>query len=140
MRPIAVLPCDCPQRVLLMAGRAFAEIISRSRAPCRPTNGEADCMTVSPSLDAFGIGSDGALSVPGMLVGPQGPVMIPPGAPPVTLRPAWTDLAGQVQLPGWQFCQPLPYGAILRDAGVQFAVFSRAATALRVLLYNGVND
>jgi isoamylase len=35
---------------------------------------------------------------------------------------------------------PLPYGAILRKGGVQFAVFSRSATAMRVLLYNHVGD
>ena len=35
---------------------------------------------------------------------------------------------------------PLPYGAILRDDGVQFAVYSRSATAMRVLLYDRVSD
>jgi isoamylase len=34
----------------------------------------------------------------------------------------------------------LPYGAILRNEGVQFAVFSRSATAMRVLLYDHVGD
>ena len=38
------------------------------------------------------------------------------------------------------FAIPLPYGAILRNSGVQFAVFSRHATAMRVLLYDRVND
>jgi glycogen operon protein len=42
-------------------------------------------------------------------------------------------------LPPLQFTQPLPYGAILRDGGVQFVVYSRSATALRVLLYDGVS-
>ena len=43
--------------------------------------------------------------------------------------------------PAWtQFTYPLPYGAVLRDGGVQFVVFSRSATAMRVLLYDGVND
>ena len=39
-----------------------------------------------------------------------------------------------------QFAYPLPYGAVLRDSGVQFVVFSRSATAMRVLLYDDVND
>ena len=42
--------------------------------------------------------------------------------------------------PGLQFTYPLPYGAVLRDGGVQFVVFSRSATAMRVLLYDAVND
>src|SRR3972149_3237672 len=43
--------------------------------------------------------------------------------------------------PAWtQFTYPLPYGAVLKDGGVQFVVFSRSATAMRVLLYDGVND
>ncbi|QDU57944.1 Glycogen debranching enzyme [Aeoliella mucimassa] len=39
-----------------------------------------------------------------------------------------------------QFNYPLPYGAILHDHGVQFAVYSRSATAMRVLIYNRVSD
>ena len=39
-----------------------------------------------------------------------------------------------------QFTYPLPYGAVLRDSGVQFVVFSRSATAMRVLLYDDVTD
>ena len=31
---------------------------------------------------------------------------------------------------------PLPYGAILHEGGVQFVVFSRSATAMRLLLYD----
>ncbi len=42
--------------------------------------------------------------------------------------------------PELQFAYQLPYGAILRDGGVQFLVFSRSATAMRLLLYNKVND
>jgi glycogen operon protein len=42
--------------------------------------------------------------------------------------------------PALQFSHPLPYGAILHDSGVQFVVFSRSATAMRVLLYNNVDD
>ena len=34
-----------------------------------------------------------------------------------------------------RFVHPLPYGAIVHDGGVQFVVFSRRATAMRVLLY-----
>jgi len=39
-----------------------------------------------------------------------------------------------------RFAHPLPYGAILHDGGVQFAVFSRSGTAMRVLLYEGTSD
>src|SRR5262249_25027388 len=39
-----------------------------------------------------------------------------------------------------QFNHPLHYGAILHDNGVQFVVFSRTATGMRVLLYEHVND
>src|SRR5690606_26773231 len=42
--------------------------------------------------------------------------------------------------PTLQFSYPLPYGAILHDEGVQFVVYSRSATAMRVLLYNRVSD
>jgi isoamylase len=45
-----------------------------------------------------------------------------------------------VSYPACQFSQPLPYGASLRESGVQFAVFSRSATAMRVLLYDHVTD
>ena len=37
-----------------------------------------------------------------------------------------------------RFAHPLPYGAIVHDGGVQFVVFSRSATAMRVLLYRDV--
>ncbi|HVC96578.1 MAG TPA: isoamylase, partial [Pirellulales bacterium] len=46
----------------------------------------------------------------------------------------------QTKYPAWQFSHLLPYGAILREGGVQFVVFSRAATAMRVLLYDDVAD
>src|SRR4029079_5920923 len=39
-----------------------------------------------------------------------------------------------------QFRYPLPYGAILQEGGVQFVVYSRSATAMRVLLYRRVTD
>jgi len=39
-----------------------------------------------------------------------------------------------------RFAHPLPYGAILHDGGVQFVVFSRSATAMRVLLYDRAGD
>ncbi len=39
-----------------------------------------------------------------------------------------------------QFHYPLPYGAILQEAGVQFVVYSRSATAMRVLLYRRISD
>jgi len=40
--------------------------------------------------------------------------------------------------PSLKFTHPLPYGAILHDDGVQFVVFSRSATEMRVLLYKDV--
>src|SRR4051812_48486181 len=42
--------------------------------------------------------------------------------------------------PKLQFTHVLPYGAILHENGVQFVVFSRSATAMRVLLYDEVAD
>lgn len=42
--------------------------------------------------------------------------------------------------PTLQFTHPLPYGAIVHDNGVQFCVFSRTATSMRVLLYDKVTD
>ncbi len=42
--------------------------------------------------------------------------------------------------PELQFTHMLPYGALLHDRGVQFIVFSRSASAMRLLLYNDVND
>lgn len=60
-------------------------------------------------------------------------------------------------LPPLQFSYPLPYGAVLHDgpglrrsplasgssavgSGVQFVVYSHSATAMRVLLYDSVDD
>lgn len=42
--------------------------------------------------------------------------------------------------PELQFTYSLPYGAIVTERGVQFVVFSRSATAMRVLLYDSVDD
>ncbi len=42
--------------------------------------------------------------------------------------------------PTMQFSYPLPYGAVLHEDGVQFVVYSKSATAMRVLLYNEVCD
>lgn len=42
--------------------------------------------------------------------------------------------------PELQFTHMLPYGAIIHDRGVQFVVFSRNATSMRVLLYDRVED
>ena len=39
-----------------------------------------------------------------------------------------------------RFVHPLPYGAIVHDGGVQFVVFSRRATAMRVLLYDASDE
>jgi isoamylase len=42
--------------------------------------------------------------------------------------------------PKLQFTHMLPYGAILHENGVQFVVFSRSATAMRLMLYDKVED
>ena len=42
--------------------------------------------------------------------------------------------------PVFQFNYPLPYGALVHKTGVQFVIFSRSATAMRVLLYDRVDD
>jgi glycogen operon protein len=42
--------------------------------------------------------------------------------------------------PELQFTHLLPYGALVHDSGVQFVVFSRSATAMRVLFYENVHD
>jgi glycogen operon protein len=42
--------------------------------------------------------------------------------------------------PTFQFTHLLPYGALVHDGGVQFVVFSRSATAMRLLLYDEVDD
>ncbi len=42
--------------------------------------------------------------------------------------------------PALQFHHSLPYGAILHDGGVQFSIFSRSATGMRLLLYADVKD
>lgn len=42
--------------------------------------------------------------------------------------------------PDLQFAYQTPYGARLQENGVQFSVFSRSATEMRLLLYNRVND
>lgn len=42
--------------------------------------------------------------------------------------------------PELQFTHLLPYGALIHDRGVQFVVFSRSATAMRLLLYDHVDD
>jgi isoamylase len=42
--------------------------------------------------------------------------------------------------PALQFTHILPYGAIVHDGGVQFVVFSRSATAMRLLIYDKVTD
>ena len=42
--------------------------------------------------------------------------------------------------PDLQFMHMLPYGAVLHDHGVQFVIFSRSATEMRLLLYDEVDD
>ena len=42
--------------------------------------------------------------------------------------------------PESQFTHMLPYGAVIHDQGVQFVVFSRDATEMRLLLYDDVED
>jgi len=42
--------------------------------------------------------------------------------------------------PELQFNHLLPYGAVLHERGVQFLIFSRSATGMRLLMYNHVDD
>jgi len=42
--------------------------------------------------------------------------------------------------PKLQFTYMMPYGAILHENGVQFVVYSRSAQAMRLLLYDAVED
>ena len=42
--------------------------------------------------------------------------------------------------PKLQFMHMLPYGAVIHDQGVQFVVFSRNATEMRLFLYDHVDD
>ena len=42
--------------------------------------------------------------------------------------------------PELQFTHLIPFGALIRERGVQFVVFSRSATAMRLLLYHRVGD
>lgn len=42
--------------------------------------------------------------------------------------------------PPLQFSYQAPFGATVHDTGVQFSVFSRSATAMRLLLYNSADD
>jgi isoamylase len=44
------------------------------------------------------------------------------------------------RLAALRFNHPLPYGAIVHEGGVHFAVFSRRATAMRVLLYDAPGE
>lgn len=45
-----------------------------------------------------------------------------------------------VEHPALHFTHPLPYGAVVHAGGVQFVIFSRSATSMRVLLYDRVAD
>jgi isoamylase len=58
--------------------------------------------------------------------------------PSLTTTPFQTIMPQQQRF--MQFRYPLPYGAILREDGVQFVVYSRSATAMRVLLYRRLSD
>lgn len=44
------------------------------------------------------------------------------------------------RLAALRFTHPLPYGAIIHEGGVQFVIFSRRATDMRVLLYDTVDQ
>ena len=63
-----------------------------------------------------------------------------PVMPPRKPRAPAKRAHAQKPLPPLQFSHPLPYGAVLHEKGVQFVVYSRSATAMRVLLYDSPND
>jgi len=58
----------------------------------------------------------------------------------IAITPGSSSVVMPYTQPTLQFNYPLPYGALVHDAGVRFAVFSRSATAMRVLLYDKVSD
>ncbi len=72
--------------------------------------------------------------------------------PPRKSKAAAQRVHAELALPPLQFSHPLPYGSLLREGlaggkggvngqrGVQFVVYSRSATAMRVLLYNHADD
>jgi isoamylase len=66
--------------------------------------------------------------------------------PPRKSKPAAQRTHARKPLPPLQFSYPLPYGAVLHErvgrnkGGVQFVVYSHSATAMRVLLFDGVDD
>ncbi len=55
-------------------------------------------------------------------------------------KDAYTLCSCGKPLPELQLTYALPYGANVSDHGVQFTVFSRSATGMRVLLYDHVDD
>ena len=59
--------------------------------------------------------------------------------PPRKSKPTARRARARKPLPPLQFSHPLPYGAVLHDKGVQFVLYSRSATAVRVLLYDAVD-
>jgi len=60
--------------------------------------------------------------------------------PPRKTRPKPSRAHAEKPLPPLQFSHALPYGAVLHDGGVQFVVYSRSATGMRVLLYDDAAD
>lgn len=60
--------------------------------------------------------------------------------PVMTTAPVIAGIAMPRTQPTLHFSYPLPNGAVLRDGGVQFVVYSRSARAMRVLLYRRVTD
>ena len=60
--------------------------------------------------------------------------------PPRKSKAAAQRSHAEKALPPLQFSHPLPYGAVLSERGVQFVVYSRSATAMRVLLYDKTDD
>ncbi len=59
--------------------------------------------------------------------------------PPQKKKVAAKRTRGRKPLPPLQFSHAIPYGAVLHDKGVQFVVYSRSATEMRVLLYDSVD-
>ncbi|MDR1493373.1 MAG: glycogen debranching protein GlgX [Planctomycetaceae bacterium] len=58
----------------------------------------------------------------------------------ILANPHW-EHSGMFERPhALRFTYSLPYGAILRENGVQFVVMSRSATSMKLLLYDDVKD
>ncbi|MCL2347369.1 MAG: glycogen debranching protein GlgX [Planctomycetaceae bacterium] len=62
------------------------------------------------------------------------------GSTIILAKPYWEQTGMLDRPPALRFTYSLPYGAILREDGVQFVVVSRSATSMKLLLYDKITD